>query len=189
MLWQRCKSRHSQRTFRFYRHKALQHSRDGFAWLQHITDILSHGPLTRKAKLRVAHAPGTFSPPPPVSDPDMYHGTCVTHVPRCMPGSLNSGFLCSRWRGKRSRHSRRMRNPQVCLSAKKPITGTLSVLLLLRVRNQPFHHRKSPKRISLVMSLLLALVNSLTTGQTNGRWYETNWPSCGVTLIYNSCFI
>ena len=25
--------------------------------------------------------PGTFSPPPRVSDPDMYHGTCVTHVP------------------------------------------------------------------------------------------------------------
>ena len=23
-----------------------------------------------------------------VSDPDMHHGTCVTHVPWCMPGSL-----------------------------------------------------------------------------------------------------
>ena len=31
-----------------------------------------------------AHAPGmpgTFSPPPQVRDPDMHHGTCVTHVP------------------------------------------------------------------------------------------------------------
>ena len=47
-------------------------------------------------KLRVAHAPempGTFSPPPGVRDPDMHHGTCVTHVPRCMPGSLTNGFL------------------------------------------------------------------------------------------------
>ena len=37
-----------------------------------------HGPLTRYAKLRVAHAPGmpgTFSPPPQVCDPDMHHGT------------------------------------------------------------------------------------------------------------------
>ena len=25
----------------------------------------------------------------PVSDPDMHHSTCVTHVPWCMPGSLN----------------------------------------------------------------------------------------------------
>ena len=39
------------------------------------------------------------------SDPDMHHSTCLTHVPWCMPGSLTSGFLCSRWRGKRSRHS------------------------------------------------------------------------------------
>ena len=26
---------------------------------------------------------------PLVSDPDMHHGTCVTHVPWCMSGSLN----------------------------------------------------------------------------------------------------
>ena len=54
-------------------------------------------------KIACAHAPGmpgTFSPPPRVSDPDMHHGTCVTPVPWCMPGSLNSGFLWSRRRGK-----------------------------------------------------------------------------------------
>ena len=65
--------------------------------------VLSHGPLARYVKLRFAHAPGmpgTFSPPSRVSDPDMYHGTCVTHVPWCMSGSLTSGFLWSRWLGK-----------------------------------------------------------------------------------------
>ena len=55
-----------------------------------------NGPLTRYAKLRVAHAPGTF----PrhrlqrkllVSDTSMHHGTCVTHVPWCMSGSLTRG--------------------------------------------------------------------------------------------------
>ena len=57
------------------------------------------GPLARYVKLRWAHAPGmpeTFSPPPRVSDPDMHHGTCVTHMPWCKPGSLTSGFLWSR---------------------------------------------------------------------------------------------
>ena len=39
---------------------------------------------------------GTFSPPPRVSDPDMHHGTCITHVSWCMPGSLTSGFLWNR---------------------------------------------------------------------------------------------
>ena len=78
-------------------------------------------PLTRYVKLRNAHAPGmpgTFSPPPWVSDPDVHHGTCVTHVPWCMPGLLTSGFLWSRWRGKRSR---RMRNPQFDISGKRPM--------------------------------------------------------------------
>ena len=54
-------------------------------------------------KIAGAHAPGmpgTFSPSPQVSDPDMHHGTCVTHVPWCMPGSLTSGFLWNRQWGK-----------------------------------------------------------------------------------------
>ena len=65
--------------------------------------------LTRYVKLRVAHAPGmpgTFSPPLRVSDSDMHHGTCVTHVPWCMPESLSSSFLWSRWRGKSFRYPR-----------------------------------------------------------------------------------
>ena len=72
----------------------------------------------------VAHAPGmpgTFSPPPQVSNPDMHHGTCVTHVPWCMSGSLTSGFLWSRWRGKHSRHPRRMSSPQFYVSVKRPM--------------------------------------------------------------------
>ena len=48
---------------------------------------------------------------PLVSDPGVHHGTCVTHVmianPRC--------------RGKRSRHPRRLRNPQSYVSTKRPM--------------------------------------------------------------------
>ena len=65
--------------------------------------------------------PGSFSPPTWVSYPNMHHGTCVTHVPWCMPGSLTSSFPWSWWRGKRSRHSRRMRNPQIYVFGKRPI--------------------------------------------------------------------
>ena len=83
---------------------------------------LLYGTLARYAKLRVAHAPGipgTFFPLPRVSDPDMHHGTCVTHVPWCMPGPLTNGFLWSQWRGKCSRHSRRMHNTQFYRSGKR----------------------------------------------------------------------
>ena len=55
----------------------------------------------------------------------MHQGTCVTHVLWCMPGSLTSGFLWSRWRGKRSRHSRRMRNPHYYVSGKRPMASQI----------------------------------------------------------------
>ena len=47
------------------------------------------------------NAGNVFPATPRVSDPGMHHGTCVTHVPWCMPGSLTSAFLWIRWRGKR----------------------------------------------------------------------------------------
>ena len=108
-------------------------------------------PLTRYAKFRVAHAPGipgTFSPPPRVSDPDMHHGTFVTHVPGCMLGSLTSGFLWSRWRGKRSQHSRRMRNPQFYLSGKRPILTHCQWCLV--VFTWALFHRKGSGYLGLI---------------------------------------
>ena len=106
-----------------------------------------NGPLARYAKLRVTHAPGmpgTFSRPPLVSDPDMHHGTCVTHVPWCMRGSLNSGFLWSRWRGKRSRHSRRIRNPQFYVSGKRPMQHWMpqTRIHLIEHERTDFHWKK-----------------------------------------------
>ena len=93
-----------------------------------------YGLLARYVKLRFAHAPGmpgTFSPTPRVRDPDMHHGTCVTHVPWCMSGSLTSGFLWNRWWGKRSRHYRRMHNPQFYISGKRPMVRQVAVQSLL----------------------------------------------------------
>ena len=54
-----------------------------------------HGPLASYVKLWVAHAPGmpgTFSPQPRVSDPDMHHGTCVTHGEN-VPGACATGIF------------------------------------------------------------------------------------------------
>ena len=96
-----------------------------------------HGLLIRYVKFRVVHAhgmPATFSPPPRASDPDMHHGTChgtcVTHVPWCMAGSLASGFLWNRWRGKRSRHSRHMHPPKCYVRGKRPIVETIWELVI-----------------------------------------------------------
>ena len=59
----------------------------------------AYGPLTRFAKLWVVHAPGMpgtssrhrLQRKPPVNDLGNYQGTCVTHVPWCMSGSLTRG--------------------------------------------------------------------------------------------------
>ena len=78
----------------------------GWRWQMGRKQANWHEPVIRYVWLRVGHAPGmTGTFPRRVSDPDMHHGTCVTHVPWCMPVSLTSGFLGSRWRGKRSRHT------------------------------------------------------------------------------------
>ena len=48
---------------------------------------------------------------PLVSDPGMHHARSVMHI----------GVANTWWRGKRSRHSRRIRNPQFYVSGKRPI--------------------------------------------------------------------
>ena len=95
------------------------------AWSNNMRLFTHHGPLARYVKLRVAHAPECpqrfprhrLKRKPLLSDPGMHHGTCVTHMPWCMLGSLTL-----RWQGKRSRHSQRMRNRQFYITGKKPMT-------------------------------------------------------------------
>ena len=64
-----------------------------------------------------------------VSDPDMHHGTCVRHARAVM----HVGITNPRWLGKRSRHSRRMRNPQFYASGKRPMTVMVTYFI---VKNQ-----------------------------------------------------
>ena len=71
-----------------------------------------HGPLTKYVKLRVAHAlgmPGTLSPSliskETASKWSRHASRCVRH----------------KWRGKRSRHSRRMHNQKFYISDKRSL--------------------------------------------------------------------
>ena len=51
---------------------------------------------------------------------------------------MHVGIVNPRWRGKRSRHSRRMRNPQFYASGKRPMTLSAEAQKLLIL---PFHSR------------------------------------------------
>ena len=152
-----------------------------------------HGTLTRYVKLRVAHAPGMpgrFAPPPRVSDPDMHHGTCVTHVPWCMSGSLTSGFLWSRWHGKHFRPSRRMHNPQSYVSGKRPMVVHVFVVMICLVdiayRNSNemcTRFRCGLFRYSYIIGLLSMLV-SCNVFTHSLQWY---FPSTGTIVGLLRC--
>ena len=81
-----------------------------------------YGPLTRYAKLRVAHEAGRerFSPTAGKrsqrASRHLLDARAVIHS-----GIADRRFLWSRRRGKRSRHYQSMRKPQFCVSGKRPI--------------------------------------------------------------------
>ena len=88
----------------------------------------SHGRLTRYVKLRVAHAPGMpglfprhrLQRPQTASWRSRHASRHVRHTRAVM----HVEFANPRWRGKRSRHFRRMRNPQFYVSGKRPMKDT-----------------------------------------------------------------
>ena len=86
------------------------------------------GPLTRYVKLWVAHAPGmpvTFFPPPTSKETASYRSRHASrHVPYAR-AVMHVGIANPRWRGKRSRHSRRMRNSLLYVSGKRPIVRNI----------------------------------------------------------------
>ena len=78
----------------------------GQPWIKHRTDIslpyitfMDLLPDMSNRGCACAGNAGNVFPATAVSDLDMHHGTCVTHVPWCMPKSLTGGFLWSRRRG------------------------------------------------------------------------------------------
>ena len=74
-----------------------------------------HGPHTRYVKLWFAHEPGmpgTFSPPPTSNRYFLAIPACITaRAWRHARAVMHVGIVNLRWQEKRSRYSRRMRNP------------------------------------------------------------------------------
>ena len=101
-------------------------------WLMHCPLVISecvnhfchHGPLTRYVQVWVAHAPGmpgTFSPSPTSKESTSMLSRHASRHVRDARAVMHVGIANPRWWGKRSQHSRRMRNPQFYVSGKRPI--------------------------------------------------------------------
>ena len=146
---------------RYHRRAVWGVDRPGWAAVEKLSllflRLVLHGPLARYVKLRVVHASemlGTFSPPSRISDPDMHHDM---HVPWCMPGLLTSSFLWSRWRAKRSRHSRRLCNAELYVSGNRPVLYSPHIMW--------FHLRNAVKKtkVSCEIKCILCFPNSSKT--------------------------
>ena len=114
------------------------------------------------------------------SHPDMHHGMCVTHVPWCMPGSLTSDFLWSQSRGKRSRHSRRMRKPQFYVSGTRSMGYVLhedeiNWKLAICAGNSPVTGEfPSQRPVTRSFGVFFGLrLNKRLSKQSRGWWFET----------------
>ena len=86
--------------------------------------------------------------------------------------SLTSGILWSRWRGKRSRHSRRMRNPQFCVSGRQPIQQWIE-LIQFRSRWSCFWS----------VSLYASCYNTFSANYTNHSHHQ--WNQIGYLAYHN----
>ena len=162
-----------------------------------------NGPLARYVNLRVVHAPGmpgTFSPSPRVSDPYKHHGTCVAHVSWCMSGSLTRGFLLIQWRGKHSRHPRRMRKPQFYVLGKRPIVWTSTswttghpLLGFCSLSDKTSYHQSSLRpeatRLDVIMVTSLLNLTGISAAGKSNAWGSYAWANEWTPSIYSCFFI
>ena len=82
-----------------------------------------HGPLTRYGKSQVAHAPGmpgTFPPRPTSKETASKRSRLASRHVRRACAVMHVGITYPRWRGKRSRHSRRMHTHNFTYLARGP---------------------------------------------------------------------
>ena len=126
---------------------------------------------------KCAGMPGMFSPPPRVIYPGMHHGTCVAHVRWYMPGSLTNGFIWSQTRGRRSRHSQRMRNTQLHASGKRSME-----------KKYPVNPQQYPQN-GLYSQIPSSPPILMTLGRKTDTWNETTALTSGGHMILTKSII
>ena len=107
-----------------------------------LAGMVSHGPLARYVKLRIAHAsrmPRTFFPSPTSKENASKRSRHASWHVRDARAVMHVGIVNPLWWGKRPRHSRRMHNPQFYVSVKRSMGHTTArvsrtVLSLLTYR-------------------------------------------------------
>ena len=87
---------------------------------------------------------------PLLSDPGMHHGTCVTHVPWCMSGSLSHGG---------GENVPGMRNLQCYVSGKRPV----DIFWWVQMQHYTSAHQNESKEFNLEWKFLVNFISSEST--------------------------
>ena len=96
-----------------------------------------HGPVTRCVKLWVAHAPGiprTLSPPLTSEETYSYRSRYASWHVRDARAVMHVRIAKPRWRGKHSRHSRRVRNPKFQVSGRRPMAHVAYTWIKVQIK-------------------------------------------------------
>ena len=105
---------------------------------------------------------------PRVSDPGMHHNTCLTAC-----AVQHAGIVNSWWRGKRSRHDRRIRNPQFYVSGKRPMTSIPTASCCIWYMDI---YRKLPRNVAISMCVTFQY-NAIRCSLQHV--YDTSWKVTG----------
>ena len=124
----------------------------------------------------VAHGPGmpgTFSPPPAsMENASLWSRHTSRHV-RYARAVMHAGISILWGRGKRSRHSRRMRNPKFYVSGKRPITPNNHAWIIIVIARIFLDISTiSLFRMTLAMIFPTSKLRILIIVLTNNRWYH-----------------
>ena len=88
---------------------------------------------------------------------------------------MHVGIANPRWRGKCSRHSRRMRNPQFCVSGKRPIGTILINHIVLRTQadaDWSFYNRPIYFDLKLMLIVIMVFLHYVVKAMFFLWWYE-----------------
>ena len=105
--------------------------------------IIQNRPLTRCVKVWVAmrRIPGTLSPPPTSKVTATYRSRHASRRVSHARAVMHVGIANRRWRGKRSWHSWRMRNPCFDVSGKRPIAWDNKMIVIICMRRLRMDNR------------------------------------------------
>ena len=147
--------------------------------------VYVYGPLARYVKLRVAHAPGmpgTFSQPLTSKKTASYRSRHASRHMRDARSVTHVGMAKPQRRGKRSRHSGRMSNPQFHVSGKRrmePIRSALfdtvfirsyKLLFVIVVLNDLWIYVFNLNKFHLLFLKHLICIQTPRTNQDSKQW-------------------